>query len=200
MRVSVVACFRSPSTFKSVIHPNNLPSRDQRREPAGGDPGERVTSADRYRISMNEPLGCCDHRLMFAMSKSQCPPRTPQRAYLGLPPPLHAPPHPENTVTLPRHPLPGPSTSLPTKVLARPHVCAISPHQSRPDFPISPAPLKHTHIRATISYVRGGLQIRPREGPPPAGPETSILKRGRAPSTRRGVPSERPCDVKNMAS
>ena len=132
------------------------------------------------------------HRLAFAILLSQCLPVRPNA-------------HPGRTTS----PRPDPfAPSNPKKVslcrATRSQPCLIQPHTRptssprlrhffppiRPNPAFSPALLKHTHKRATLAHARD----RPR------GPETQPPKRGKAPSTRRGVPCGRPVAVKTQLS
>ncbi len=117
---------------------------------------------------------------------SQCPPADS---------PTHAPaapPHPNPTLSLPGAPKKQ-SLSCAARALALPptrptgaqplaHVCAVSPHRSRP-IPQSRHPLlQYAYIRATLAQARD----RPR------GPESLPPNRDNAPGIRRAVPCGRP--------
>ncbi len=123
--------------------------------------------------------------IAFILS-SQCPPADS---------PTHTPatpPRPTPTLSLPGAPKKL-SLSCAARALALPptrptgaqplaHVCAVSPHRSRP-IPQSRHPLlQFTHIRATLAQARD----RPR------GPESLSPDRYNAPGIRRGIPRGRP--------
>ena len=118
---------------------------------------------------------------------------TPSLAYSLLrrriPSPAPAPfasPHPEKSVTFPRHPCPGPTPVTPH---ARP-TSAISLRNSsppvRPGPSISLTPLQYTYIRAILAHVRD----RPRS------PGNPTPKLGSAPGICRGVPCRCPTAAK----
>ena len=110
----------------------------------------------------------------------------PGRTPSSKPDPL-APPYHEKTVTLPRHPFPPVPHPTPPTSCPSPRLRHFSP-PIRPNPAISPTPLKHTYIRATLAQARD----RPRR------PETLPPERGKAPGNRRGVPCWRPVAAKAL--
>ena len=113
--------------------------------------------------------------------------------------PIRAP-SPEKSVTFPRHPFPALLNPTPRTSHLTPRLRHFFP-RIRPNPPISPALLNHTHIRATLAQARDRLR-----GPktlPPNGmrPQASVgaslvgaLSQLRPPGGSQD-PTERPCSV-----
>ena len=154
----------------------------------------QITRCAQNRLPRQQPAPAPDSEpTAIALRSPYCfanvpvrPNAHPGRTPSSKPDPL-APPYHEKTVTLPRHPFPPvphptPPTSCPSPCLRH-----FSP-PIRPNPAISPTPLKHTYIRATLAHARD----RPR------GPESLPPERGKAPGNRRGVPCWRPVAAKAL--
>ena len=124
------------------------------------------------RPTLNLRPSPCAHHIALPMSLVR-PNAHPGRTPSSKPDPL-APPYHEKTVTLPRHPFPPVPHPTPPTSCPSPRLRHFSP-PIRPNPAISPTPLKHTYIRATLAQARD----RPRR------PETLPPERGKAPGNRR---------------
>ena len=157
--------------------------------PSANDTWERDAGAGLMhppRPTLNLRPSPCAHHYCFA-NVPVGPTHIP-----GLHPLVQNPTHSLPRTTKNRHspapPVPARAPSNTTHVLPIPTSLRHFSPPIRPNPAISPTPLKHTYIRATLAQARD----RPRR------PETLPPERGKAQATDRGVPCWRPVAAKAL--